>query len=206
MIDATAPLGKGDRFVANRVSSNAICVVNKIDAASQPEILSQLTKAGELGLSAYFPVSARTGEGIDTLVDAIVARLPEGPQYYPDGMISDAGDGFWVSELVREQLLKIENRSLQDKLSATQPAPATSLQGQADFARSDTPACRSAKRDVEVAATSIENNKALIRARQSAMYVACGIREPDKQVTNINAGHRSERGDRPYVDPRRSTR
>ena len=107
VIDATAPVGKGDRFVASRLPPSSICVVNKIDAATQSEVLSQLTKAGELGFSAYFPVSALTGEGIDTLVDAIVARLPEGPQYYPDGMISDAGDGFWVSELVREQLLKV---------------------------------------------------------------------------------------------------
>ena len=107
---------------------------------------------------------------------------------------------------VREQLLKIENRSLQDKLAAPQPVPATSLQGQPEFARSDTAACRSAKRDVEVAATSVENNKALIRTRQSAMYVACGVREPDKQITNINVGNRGERGDRPYVDPRTSTR
>jgi len=107
VIDATAPVGKGDRFVASRLPPSSICVVNKIDAATQSEVLSQLTKAGELGFSAYFPVSALTGAGIDTLVDAIVARLPEGPQYYPDGMISDAGDGFWVSELVREQLLKV---------------------------------------------------------------------------------------------------
>lgn len=107
---------------------------------------------------------------------------------------------------VREQLLKIENRSLQEKVAATQPVPATPLQGQTEFARSDTAACRSAKRDVEVAATSIEDNKALIRTRQSAMYVACGVREPDKQITNINVGNRGERGDRPYVDPRTSSR
>ncbi len=107
---------------------------------------------------------------------------------------------------MREQLLKIENRSLQDKLAATQPAPATSLQGQTDFARSDTSACRSARRDVEVAATSVENNKALIRTRQSAMYVACGVREPDKQITNVHVGNRGERGEPPYVDPRTSTR
>jgi GTP-binding protein Era len=107
VIDATAPLGKGDRFVASRLPPSSICVVNKIDAATQHEVLTQLAKAGELGFSAYFPVSALTGAGIDALVDAIVARLPEGPQYYPDGMISDAGDGFWVSELVREQLLKV---------------------------------------------------------------------------------------------------
>jgi len=107
VLDATAPLGKGDRFVAARLPPDAICVLNKIDAASQAEILNQLTRAGELELAAYYPVSARTGEGVETLVSAIIQRMPEGPQYYPDGMITDAGDGFWVSELVREQLLKV---------------------------------------------------------------------------------------------------
>ena len=120
--------------------------------------------------------------------------------------VVDARPNILDNSAVREQLLKIENRSLQDKLAAAQPAqpaPPTSLQGQTDFARSDTPACRSSKRDVEAAATSVENNKALIRARQSAMYVACGVREPDKQITNINVG---DRADRHHVDPRASTR
>ena len=52
-------------------------------------------------------MSARTGDGVEALVSAIIERMPEGPQYYPDGMITDAGDGFWVSELVREELLKV---------------------------------------------------------------------------------------------------
>jgi GTP-binding protein Era len=64
-----------------------------------------LARAAELGLAEYFPVSARTGEGVAELVEAIVARLPEGPQYYPDHMVTDFGDAFWVAELVREQLL-----------------------------------------------------------------------------------------------------
>ena len=104
---------------------------------------------------------------------------------------------------VREQLLKIENRSLQDKLAATQPTPATALQEQSDSPRADSQACRSAKRDAEVAATSVENNRDLIRARRSAVYIACGVREPDRQITNVNVGNR---GDQPYVDPRTSTR
>ena len=107
---------------------------------------------------------------------------------------------------VREQLLQIENRSLQDKPTAARPAAATPLQGPVEVARSDTPARRSAVRDVEAAATSVENNKALIRARQSAMHVVCGVREPDRQITNVNVGDRGERGERPYVDPRTSTR
>lgn len=118
--------------------------------------------------------------------------------------VVDARPNSLDNSAVREQLLKIENRSLQDKLAATQPSPATSMQGgQSESTRADSAGCRSAKRDAEIAATSIENNRDLIRARRSAMYIACGAREPDKQTTNINVGNR---GDRPYVDPRTSTR
>jgi GTP-binding protein Era len=112
VIDATAPLGKGDRWVASRIPPSALCVVNKVDVASPPEILAQLAKAGELGLSEYFPISALTGEGVDELVDAIAARMPEGPQLYPDDMVTDVPEAFWVGELVREQLLIVARDEL----------------------------------------------------------------------------------------------
>ena len=107
VIDATAPVGKGDRFVAAMVPADALCVVNKIDAATPAEVLAQLRRAGELGLGDYFPVSATTGEGLTALLDAIVARLPEGPALYPDDMVTDVPEAFWVAELVREQLLRV---------------------------------------------------------------------------------------------------
>jgi GTP-binding protein Era len=112
VIDATAPLGRGDRFVAGRVPQDAICVVNKVDVASPAQIAAQLARAAELDLSEYFPVSARTGDGVRELVDAIVARLPEGPMYYPDAEVSDAPQEFWVGELVREQLLALVREEL----------------------------------------------------------------------------------------------
>ncbi len=112
VIDATAPLGKGDRWVAARVPASALCVVNKVDVAGKPAILAQLAAAGGLGLSEYFPVSALTGEGVEELVDAIAARMPEGPQLYPDDMITDVPEAFWVSELVREQLLVVARDEL----------------------------------------------------------------------------------------------
>jgi len=105
VIDATAPLGRGDRFVAGRVPPGALCVVNKVDIASPTEVLSQLSLAGSLDLAEYFPVSAVTGQGVDELVAAIVSRLPDGPRYYPEGTVTDSPDAFWVAELVREQLL-----------------------------------------------------------------------------------------------------
>lgn len=112
VIDATAPLGGGDRFVASRLPADSIVVVNKMDLASRAEVLAQLTAAGRLERAEYFPVSATTGEGVDSLVESIVARLPEGPQYYPPDMVTDVPEAFWVAELVREQLLAVARDEL----------------------------------------------------------------------------------------------
>lgn len=112
VIDATAPLGKGDRWVAASVPPSGLCVVNKVDAANVATIAAQLSAAGELGFDEYFPVSARTGDGVDELVSAIVDRMPEGPQLYPDDMVTDNPEAFWVSELVREQLLAVTRDEL----------------------------------------------------------------------------------------------
>jgi GTPase len=113
VVDATAPIGPGDRWVVAQVPrERTICVVNKIDLAGREQVLRQLTAAAELDLDEYFPVSARTGDGVDALVDAIVARLPVGPAYYPDDMVSDVPEAFWVAELVREQLLALARDEL----------------------------------------------------------------------------------------------
>jgi GTP-binding protein Era len=107
VLDATAPLGRGDRFVAARVPRDAIVVVTKVDIASPDEVLTQLAAAGDLDLSEYFPVSGITGTGVPALLDAIISRLPEGPPYYPTDMVADVPEAAWVAELVREQLLAV---------------------------------------------------------------------------------------------------
>lgn len=108
VLDATSPLGRGDRFVASMVSGDSICVVNKVDAAPRAAVLAQLQSAADaVGSAEYFPVSARTGRGVPELVDAIIDRMPEGPQMYPDDMVTDVPEAFWVAELVREQLLSV---------------------------------------------------------------------------------------------------
>lgn len=112
LVDATQPIGKGDRFVAQRVPKDGVVVVNKTDIAKPEQVLDQLRTAGEFDVSAYFPVSAKTGAGVDELVEHLVGRLPEGPQYYPDDMVTDQPDAFWVAELVREQLLAVTREEL----------------------------------------------------------------------------------------------
>jgi GTPase len=71
------------------------------DDAVIPSGTDQPTDAG----AQYFPVSAATGRGVDALVAAVLDLLPPGPPYFPEEMTSDVSEGFWVGELVREQLL-----------------------------------------------------------------------------------------------------
>jgi GTP-binding protein Era len=108
VVDACAPLGKGDRFVAALVSGHSICVINKVDVASRRQVLQQLESAAAVSACyALFPVSARTGAGVGPLVDAIVDSMPEGGLLYPSDVITDRPEAWWVAELVREQLLAL---------------------------------------------------------------------------------------------------
>jgi len=87
--------------------------VNKVDLASPDQVLGQLARAAEqLNLDEFFPVSARTSDGVSALVSHLLTRMPEGPQYYPDDMVTDVPEAFWVAELVREQLLAITREEL----------------------------------------------------------------------------------------------
>jgi GTP-binding protein Era len=87
--------------------------VNKIDLLGRDGVVAALVAASELGdFEEYVPVSARTGDGVDTVRSLILERLPEGPPYFPPGTRSDQPPPVFVAELVREKLL----RRTQDEL------------------------------------------------------------------------------------------
>jgi GTP-binding protein Era len=95
-----------------------LVVVNKIDLVGPNGVLSHLAAVSEVlaGFDEeaggpptpveFFPVSAVSGEGLEALVDSTVSRMPAGPRYYPEGMVTDVAEAFWVADLVREELLK----------------------------------------------------------------------------------------------------
>jgi len=106
VLDATKPFGRGDRWVADHLDlAEAVVIVNKVDRARREAVLDMLGAAAELQAAAYFPVSARTGAGLDALVDHLVAAAPTGPAFFPEGTVRDVPEEQWIAELVREQLL-----------------------------------------------------------------------------------------------------
>jgi GTP-binding protein Era len=113
VLDATKRFGTGDRWVADKMDiEDSVVIVNKTDIAAPGQVLAMLGAASELGAREYFPVSARTGEGVDALVDCLTADLPFGPKFFPDDEISDLPEERWVAELVREQLLAVTRDEL----------------------------------------------------------------------------------------------
>jgi GTPase len=124
LVEANAPIGSGDRFVAGlvqQVDTPKLLVVNKVDRAAKPAIAEHLAVAArDLGdFAAYVPLSARTGEGVDALLGEIESRLPEGPRYYPDGTVTDQPETFVAAELVREKLLAVARDELPHSITVS---------------------------------------------------------------------------------------
>jgi GTP-binding protein Era len=138
LVDATAAIGPGDRTVLERSLREVqragreqgdeppelMVVVNKIDKAGGDQILERLitVKAAleaivDLQSVEYFPVSARSGQGVDALTEHIVASLEEGPPFFPDDVVTDTPEALWVAELVREQLLAKTHDELPHSIS-----------------------------------------------------------------------------------------
>ncbi len=112
IVNGEEGVGPGDRFIckvllgANR-GTPVVCAVNKVDRLRDPQIAAVLVSAAELeGVDEVFPVSARTGSGLEPLIARLAALLPEGPFLYPSEQRSDQPSDVLLGELVREQVLR----------------------------------------------------------------------------------------------------
>ena len=113
VLDATQTVGTGDKWVSQQLDvSKAIIVLNKTDAVSSAKVLAQLSAASLLGAAEYFPVSAKTGEGVEELLLALRQRAVEGDAMFPSEMVSETPQAQWIAELVREQLLAVTRDEL----------------------------------------------------------------------------------------------
>ncbi|NLB37776.1 MAG: GTPase Era [Clostridiales bacterium] len=106
-----------------------ILAINKVDTVHPQALLPLIDSFKDDGLTAIIPISARTGEGVDTLLQEIVRHLPEGPRYFPDDMWTDQPERQICAELIREKALtnlrdEIPHGIGVEILSITQPRPA----------------------------------------------------------------------------------
>jgi GTP-binding protein Era len=109
---------KKDPFGKNTLSHNLInqkipeyrdriiLLLNKIDLIPQDVTVKLIEHFEKLNIfNRVIPVSALSQFNLESLLDAVVEKLPEGPAYYPEDIIADENDRFFVSEIIREKIL-----------------------------------------------------------------------------------------------------
>ena len=110
MLNGFESVGPGDRFISRAVRSAgvpAVTAVNKVDRLNPATTAAALVAAAELNVPGdIFPVSAKTGAGVDALVEHLKGLLPVGPLLYPPEDRSDLSDRVQIAELIREQVLR----------------------------------------------------------------------------------------------------
>ena len=111
VVDVTEKMGAGERYILAQlaqVHAPVLLAVNKIDRIPREESLPVIASyAKAYDFAAIVPISAREEENLTGLVDEIKAKLPEGPQYYPEDMVTDQPERLIIAELVREKVLEL---------------------------------------------------------------------------------------------------
>lgn len=111
LVEAAQPPGPGDLFIMEQlkgIKTPVLLVINKVDLVKREDLLPLIAQYSKLyAFSEIIPVSAMTGDNVARLLDTVAGYLPAGPQYYPDGMVTDRPETFIMSELIREKVLEL---------------------------------------------------------------------------------------------------
>ncbi|MBB5964490.1 GTP-binding protein Era [Planomonospora venezuelensis] len=110
-VPANEPVGRGDKFIAEKLAAvrktPVIAVVTKCDLATREQIAEQLLAVSALAdFAEIVPVSAQSGEQLDVAADQLIARLPVSPPLYEGGQLTDEPEQVLVGELIREAALE----------------------------------------------------------------------------------------------------
>lgn len=109
IVDGEPSEGGGDSYILDiirQVETDAVLVINKIDAMTPEEYLKTYTQYEKTGVFRdIYGISALKGTNVNKLLKSIEGYMQEGPMYFPQDMITDYPERFLVSEVIREKLL-----------------------------------------------------------------------------------------------------
>lgn len=111
VVDATEKMGAGEFYIMERLKATkrpVILVVNKLDLIEKEQVLPIITHYMEkYPFAGVVPISAKEETNLEGLLEEAKKYLPEGPQYYPEDMVTDQPERLLVAELVREKILHL---------------------------------------------------------------------------------------------------
>lgn len=112
MVDPSKKIGAIDQWIFDEIKSfkgktPIILLINKVDEMNKLDILPLIDQYAKLNLfQEIIPISAINGDNLEEYLQALERLLPEGPQYFPDDMITDQPEKFIVAEFIREKALE----------------------------------------------------------------------------------------------------
>ena len=107
LVDATQ-VGEHDRAIVKEMASKKVpkvLLLNKIDLLQPEKLLTLIASFADCGYDAIIPISAKTGDGLEELTRVMAEKLPVGPKYFPDDMMTDQPERLIVAEMIREKAL-----------------------------------------------------------------------------------------------------
>lgn len=116
LVEPTTFIGAGEKHIAEqlgKVKTPVVLVINKVDMVKKEEVLTFIDAYRKIyDFAEIVPVSARSGENTDALVEVIFKYLPYGPQFYDEDTITDQPERQIVAELIREKALHCLNEEI----------------------------------------------------------------------------------------------
>ncbi|MCE5706920.1 GTPase Era [Staphylococcus pseudintermedius] len=116
MVNVNEEIGRGDEYIMEMlktVKTPVFLVLNKIDLVHPDALMPRIEQYQRyMDFAEIIPISALEGHNVDHFINVLKSYLPEGPQYYPDGQISDHPERFVVSELIREKILQTTSEEI----------------------------------------------------------------------------------------------
>ena len=116
VVEPIANIGPAEESLIAQIKAHhmpAVIVINKIDTVKKEELLNVIaTYAAAHEFEAVVPISARTGEGLDDLLGELSKYAIEGPQLFPEDMVSDQPERQLVAEIIREKMLRLLDREV----------------------------------------------------------------------------------------------
>ena len=109
LVDAGELFGRGEEYIIERlknVSTPVFLIINKTDLITEEKLMPMIAKYQEkFPFKEIIPISALTNKNVDLLLRILQKYMPEGPQYYPEDMVTDQPERAIIAELIREKVL-----------------------------------------------------------------------------------------------------
>jgi GTPase len=116
IVESDQTIGPGDQYILELlqdVHTPVILALNKIDLVSKEQLLPVIAMyAQKRQFAEIIPFSALTGENVSHAIETLIKYLPEGPQYYPEGMVTDQPEQFLAAEIIREKILQLTQEEI----------------------------------------------------------------------------------------------